>query len=133
MADDELTARVAALEEQLASLRQQLAESEIDDWKARIDHLEVQLHLGEMGARDQIAPLVEQLRNRWLDARAQLDRVRGAAGGAVSSVSEAAGGAVSTASGAAGGAATNVGDTVRSAVDDLRRVLSDAADRLPGR
>jgi hypothetical protein len=122
MADHDLTARVTALEEQLASLRQQLAESELDDWKARIDHLEVQLHLGEMGARDQIAPLIEQLRNRWLDAKAQLDRVGGAAGGAMSSVSEAA-----------GGAATNVGDSVRGAVDDLRRVLADAADHLPRR
>jgi hypothetical protein len=122
MADDDLTARVTALEEQLASLRQQLAESELDDWKARIDHLEVQLHLGEMGARDQIAPLIEQLRNRWLDAKAQVDRVSGAAGGAMSSVSEAA-----------GGAATNVGDSVRGAVDDLRRVLADAADHLPRR
>jgi len=122
MADDDLVSRVSALEEQLASLRQRIAESELDDWKARIDHLEVQSHLGAMGARDQIGPLVEELRNRWLDARAQLDRVGGAAGGAVSSVS-----------GAAGEAAATVGDSVRGAVDDLRRVLGDAAERLPGR
>jgi hypothetical protein len=122
MADDDLVSRVTALEEQLTTLRRQLAESELEDWKARIDHLEVQLHLGEMGARDQMEPLVEQLRNRWLEARTQLDRVGGAAGGAVSSVGEAAGGAVSS-----------VGDSVRGAVDDLRRVLGDTADRLTGR
>jgi hypothetical protein len=122
MADDDLAARVTALEEQLTTLRQRLAETELDDWKARIDHLEVQLHLGEMGARDQIGPLVEQLRNRWLDARTQLDRVGDVAGGAVSNVS-----------GAAGGAVSSVGDSVRGAVDDLRRVLADAADRLTGR
>jgi hypothetical protein len=122
MADDDLAARVAALEEQLTTLRQRLAETELDDWKARIDHLEVQLHLGEMGARDQIGPLVEQLRNRWLDARTQLDRVGDAAGGAVSNVS-----------GAAGGAVSSVGDSVRGALYDLRRVLADAADRLTGR
>jgi hypothetical protein len=111
MADDDLASRVTALEQQLSSLRQQLAESELGDWKARIDHLEVQLRLGEMGARDQIEPLVEQLRNRWLEARTQLDRVGGAAGGAVS----------------------GVGDSVRGAVDDLRRVLGETADRLTGR
>jgi hypothetical protein len=122
MTDEGLEARLHALEERFDDLRRRLAESELDDWKARIDHLEVQLHLGEMGARDQIAPLIEQLRNRWLDAKAQVDRVSGAAGGAMSSVSEAA-----------GGAATNVGDSVRGAVDDLRRVLADAADHLPRR
>jgi hypothetical protein len=108
MSGHDLEGRVAALEQQLAALREQLLEGQLDEWKSRIDQLEVQLHLGEMDARGEVEPLLEQLRNRWLDARSQLDRVGGAAGGAVSTV----------------------GEGVRSTFDDLRRSLSDAADRL---
>lgn len=108
MSDQDLEARVKALEDQLAQLRSELMEGQLDEWKARIDQLEVQAHLGQMDAAGQLEPLLEQLRNRWLDARTQLDRLGGAAGDAVSSVS----------------------DGVRSAMDDLRKALSDAADRL---
>lgn len=112
MSDQDLEARVAALEEQLHALRSELVEGQLDDWKARIDQLEVQAHLGQMEARGEIEPLLEQMRNRLLDARQQLDRVGGAAGDAVSTVS----------------------DGVKSALDDLRKALSDAAERItPGR
>jgi len=108
MSDQDLEARVAALEEQLHALRSELVEGQLDDWKARIDQLEVQAHLGQMEARGEIEPLLEQMRNRLLDARQQLDRVGGAAGDAVGSLS----------------------DGVKSAVDDLRKALSDAAERI---
>lgn len=108
MSDQDLDSRVKALEDQLAQLRAELMEGQLDEWKARIDQLEVQAHLGQMEATGQIEPLLEQLRNRWLDAREQVDRVGGAAGDAMASVS----------------------DGVRSAMDDLRKALSDAADRL---
>lgn len=111
MDDQDLAARVAALEEQIASLREQLLEGQLEEWKSRIDQLELQAHLGEMEARGEIEPLLEQLRNRWLDARAQLDRVGGRAGDAVSTVT----------------------DGVRSAFDDLRTALSDAAERITPR
>lgn len=112
MSDQDLEARVAALEEQLHTLRSELVEGQLDDWKARIDQLEVQAHLGQMEARGEIEPLLEQMRNRLLDARQQLDRMGGAAGDAVATVS----------------------DGVKSALDDLRKALSDAAERItPGR
>ena len=74
MSDQDLEGRVHALETQLDDLRRRLAESELDDWKARIDQLEVQAHLGEMEAEEQLEPLIEQMRNRLLDARAQFDK-----------------------------------------------------------
>jgi hypothetical protein len=64
-----------------------------------------------MEARGEIEPLLEQLRNRYLDARSQIDRMGGAAGDAVGTVT----------------------DGMRSAFDDLRKALSDAADRLTHR
>ena len=70
-----------ALEAELDDLRRRLAETELDDWKARIDQLEVQAHLGQMDADDQLQPLVDQMRNRLLDARAQFDKAGSAAGG----------------------------------------------------
>lgn len=67
MSDQELEARVHALEAQLDDLRRRLAETELDDWKARIDQLEVQAHLAKMDADDELEPLLEQMRNRLLD------------------------------------------------------------------
>lgn len=64
-----LEAQIEDLEGQLTELRAQLARAELDQWRGRIDDLEVQLHLGSLEARDQLAPLVEQLRSAWLDAR----------------------------------------------------------------
>ena len=83
MSDQELEARVHALEAQLDDLRRRLAETELDDWKARIDQLEVQAHLAKMDADDELEPLLEQMRNRLLDARAQFDKAGSAAGGAL--------------------------------------------------
>ena len=112
MSEQDLEARVQALESQLDELRAQLMESQLDDWKARIDQLEVQAHLGEMEAADQINPLLDQLRNRWLDAQEQFEKGRSSAGDAVSTVA----------------------DGVRSALTDLRTALSDAANKVtPGR
>jgi uncharacterized protein YhaN len=70
MSDQDLEARVHALEAQLDDLRRRLAENELDDWKTRIDQLEVQAHLAQM------------------DARAQFDKAGNAAGGALGTVTD---------------------------------------------
>jgi hypothetical protein len=108
MTDQDLEARVHALEAQLDDLRRRLAESELDDWKSRIDQLEVQAHLAQMEADDQLQPLLDQMRNRWLDAKSQFDKASNAAGGALSTVT----------------------DGVRSAAKDLGDALSDAVKKL---
>jgi chromosome segregation ATPase len=72
--------RIAELQEQLVETRQQLTDAQLDQWKGRIDELEVQMHLGRMEAEDQMEPMIEQLRNRWLDAREQLGQAGSMAG-----------------------------------------------------
>ena len=100
-----LEARIAKLEAQETKLRGQLAQAELAQWEGRIDDLEVQLHLGALEAHDRLAPLVETLRNRWLDAQSEL-------GGGAS-------------------AAADVVDTLRTgleqAMKDVRRAVLDAA------
>ena len=73
--------RVAALEtqvdelrSQLTEVRRQLSEQELDQWRARIDDLEVQAHLGSLEVKERLDPVVEDLRNRWLDAREQVSK-----------------------------------------------------------
>lgn len=108
---ESLEARVHALEADLEALRRRLAESELDEWKARIDQLEVQAHLAKMDGDDQLQPLLEQMRNRLLDARAQFDKAGSAAGGAIGTVT----------------------DGVRSAAKDLGDAFAEAVRRLtPG-
>ncbi len=85
-------------------LHKQLAKAQLDQWQARIEDLEVQMHLGAMEANDKLAALMRQVRERWSDARRQFDE------------------AASTAS--------DVADTVRTslekAIDELRKGLLDA-------
>lgn len=84
MADDdriaELESRIAELQDQQADLRAQLAKAQLDQWQGRIEDLEVQVHLGAMETNDRLAPLIEQLRNRWLDAQAQVEGATSTAG-----------------------------------------------------
>jgi len=108
MGDEGLEARVHALESELDDLRRRLAETELDDWKARIDQLEVQAHLGKMDADDQLRPLLDQMRNRLLDARTQFDKAGSAAGSALGTVT----------------------DGVRSAAKDLGDTFSEAVRRI---
>jgi predicted nucleic acid-binding Zn-ribbon protein len=103
-----LEQRLADLEEQVSKLSDALLQSQLDDWKARIDQLEVQARLGQMEAREQLNPIVEQLRNRWLDARDQLDRAQEAAGDAL----------------------TTLRSGVRSAMKDLGEAFDEAVGRL---
>jgi len=71
---ERLEKRIHDLETEQEGLRKQLAQAQIDQWEGRIDDLEVQVHLGTLEASDRIDPLVEALRNRWLDAREQVSR-----------------------------------------------------------
>ncbi|WP_334141635.1 hypothetical protein [Rhabdothermincola sp.] len=100
--------RVHQLEDQVRRLNEELLQGQLDDWKARIDQLEVQMRLGTMEARDEVRPLVEQLRNKWLDAKEQLDKAQSAAGDAFVTVREG----------------------VQRAVKDLGDALDEAVKRL---
>jgi hypothetical protein len=104
----ELEARVNDLEKQVSQLTNDLLQSQLEDWKARIDQLEVQARLGEMEARDQVSPIVEQLRNKWLDAKEQFDKTGSSAGDALATIRRG----------------------VKSAVDDLGQALDDAVAKL---
>ncbi len=64
-----LEAQIGELRTQLKDLRRQLSEAELDQWRARIDELEVQAHLGSLEVKSELDPVIEELRNRWLDAR----------------------------------------------------------------
>lgn len=70
----DLERQIEELQQQQAEMRRQLAEARSDQWEARIDDLEVQAHLGAMDAEDRLDPLVERLRNGWLDMRKRLDQ-----------------------------------------------------------
>lgn len=107
--------RIAKLEDQIdklqakqAELRKQLTKAQIDQWQARIEDLEVQMHLGAMETSDRLTALMDQLRSKWADARRQFED------------------ATSTAS--------SVADTVRtgleSALKELRKALLESKNKL---
>lgn len=79
-----LESHIAELQAELAETRRQLTDAQLDQWKGRIDELEVQMHLGRLDAEKQMEPVVEQLRNRWLDAREQVTQAGSAAASAAS-------------------------------------------------
>jgi prefoldin subunit 5 len=100
----QLQAQIDRLEAKQTELYEQLAEARLDQWKGRLEDLEVQVHLGAMDSNDRMKALVEKARERWSEAKVKL------------------GGATSVAS--------DVGETVRkgfeSAVEDVRKALLDA-------
>ncbi|CAN5432362.1 hypothetical protein BH11ACT8_BH11ACT8_05050 [soil metagenome] len=107
--------RIAQLESQIteldlkqAELHQQLMKSQVDQWQARFDDLQVQLHLGAMETNEHLTSLVEQLRRRWSTARKQME------------------GASAT--------ATEVGDTLRvgleSAFGEIRTALLASKEKV---
>ena len=103
-----LEAQVRKLQAEQAELCKQLARAQLDQWRGRIEDLEVQMHLGAMEASDKLTALMRRLRGKWADARRQVEE------------------SVSTASG--------VADTVRTglenAFDDLRKALLEARNKL---
>lgn len=99
-----LETQIERLEARQSELYDQLADARLDQWKGRLEDLEVQARLGAMDTNDRVADLMAKARDRWEEARKQL-------GGATA-------------------AAAEVVETVRggfeSALDDLRRALLDA-------
>ena len=99
-----LEAQITDLEAKQTELYNQLAEARLDQWKGRLEDLELQVHLGAMDSNDRIAALMHKARDRWDDARTQF-------GGATATAAEAF-------------------ETVRggfeAALDDVRRALLDA-------
>lgn len=72
--------RIEELDGQLATLREQLSRAQLDQWEGRIDDLELQMHLGSMEMRESLSPVVEKLRNGWLDAQKQVASASSTAG-----------------------------------------------------
>lgn len=66
---ERLEQRIHELEAQQSALHRQLEKAQLEQWQGRIDDLEVQVHLGSRELADRVDPLLEALRNRWLDAR----------------------------------------------------------------
>ena len=103
-----LQAQIDDLHAQQVGLRKQLAKAQLDQWQARFENPEVQMHLEAKEATDKAYALMDQLRAKWAEARRQFEE------------------SISTAS--------SVADTVRTglekAYDDLRKALLESKDEL---
>ena len=104
-----LEAEIGKLQEKQAELQQELTKAQIDQWQARLEDLEVQMHLGAMESSDRLTALMDQLRGRWTDARRQLE------------------GTIATAS--------TVADTLRAGLEgafgEVRKALLESRRKLP--
>jgi regulator of replication initiation timing len=65
----QMEGQIDELHAQQADLRKQLAQAQLDQWRGRIEDLELQMHLTAMEANDKLAALMSQLRDRWADTR----------------------------------------------------------------
>lgn len=70
---EQLKARIDQLEEEQDRLRQELSRAQLDEWQGRLDDVGLQLHLGAMELRDQLAPLVEKAQEQLAEARRKID------------------------------------------------------------
>ena len=103
-----LEAQIEQLQEAQAAASRELVDTRIEQWQARIDDLEVQLHLGGLDAKDRLTALAEELQTRWSQARHQL--------------------------GSASTTTTEVADTLRSGIEgaynELRNALLETKKKL---
>jgi predicted nucleic acid-binding Zn-ribbon protein len=90
MADND---RIAKLEKQIERLEakqtelyEQLAEARLDQWKGRLEDLEVQIRLGAMDTNDRVEAVVQKARDRWNDAKSQLTGAKATAADVVETV-----------------------------------------------
>lgn len=67
-----LEARLDALAEANEEVTRQLAQAHLDQWQARIDDIEVQVHLAKLDTTDRVKDLTTDLHHRWNKVRRQL-------------------------------------------------------------
>lgn len=105
---NELEAQITVLRARQDELKKQLAQAEVDRWQGRIDDLELQVHLGAMETSERVKTLLEQLRRRWAEAKAQYEVTSEAA-------TEGAGA---------------VGESFRKAFKDLKQAMIETKHRV---
>ncbi len=106
--------QIKRLEEKQAELYEQLAQARLDQWKGRLEDLEVQMRLGSMETTDRVTALVQRARQAWDDAEARFGGAAAAAPELLESVRA--------------GFETAMAD-IRSALMDARQVAQKAAKR----
>lgn len=104
----QLERQIEELQSHQADLRKQLAQAQLDQWRGRIEDLELQMHLAAMEANDKLTTLMSQLRDKWTDTRRRYEE------------------SITTAS--------SVADTMRTgldkAIEDLRTALLESKAKL---
>jgi predicted nucleic acid-binding Zn-ribbon protein len=83
---DKLEKQIDRLEAKQTELYEQLAEARLDQWKGRLEDLEVQIRLGAMDTNDRVEAVVQKGRDRWNDAKSQLTGAKTTAADVVESV-----------------------------------------------
>lgn len=102
--------QVAELREELSDLNRRFLDEQLEAWGARLDELDIQLHLARMDARDDLRPLVERLQERLGSARADAGQLTGSASDAMKAAR----------------------DAVQNAVTDLRSGMQEVLEKLRG-
>ncbi len=105
---ESLKDQVAELREELTDLNRRFLEEQLEAWGARLDELDIQLHLGRMDVRDDLTPALERLQERLSSARTEAEQLRGNAGDAVKAAREA----------------------VQKALSDLRSGMQEVLEKL---
>ena len=103
-----LESQIEALNHDQAKLKSELAAAEVDRWQERIDDLEVQVHLGAMETNDRVKDLLDQLHHKWAAAKVRVE----------------------SRSSVASESAEAVGDSLRTAFNEIRQILIDTKHKL---
>ena len=104
----QLEAQIDELHAKQAELHKQVTKAQIDQWQGRLEDLQVQVHLGAAEASDRLTAQMDELRDKWADARRQFED--------------------------AGSTASSVADTVRAGLEnafkEVRKALLEGRNQL---
>lgn len=105
---NELEAQITVLRARQDELKKQLRDAEVERWQARIDDVQLQIHLAAMETSDRVRSLNDDLRHRWAEARAKADLTSEAASEGMDAVSQG----------------------IRDAYRDLKQAMLDAKKKV---
>ena len=73
--DEDLQARIDQLEQRIDELEKTSVDAHLEEWKAKIDNLQLQASLAKMDASDEVKSSLDRLNDTWNGVRDRLEQL----------------------------------------------------------
>ena len=74
---EDLQARIDQLEQRIDELEKTSVDAHLEEWKAKIDNLQLQASLAKMDGKDEVKSSIDRLNDTWNGVRDRLEKIAG--------------------------------------------------------